>query len=153
MLMSCYISVANGKLEKKIGVLEKEIFTSVENKEITNAENYYIKAKALLKHVIDDSIQNKWKDIEQTVSKSRADHDEMIQNSKNIVEEMQETIKNNEENNELESLIENCNTIIIHTKILKETTLMEKYSQLLEESLEKKAQLHRCLFSPCRMTT
>ncbi|MFX1384296.1 MAG: hypothetical protein ACFFBP_17810 [Promethearchaeota archaeon] len=125
-------------LINEINVLEKKIFTCIEKQDIAEAEKSFKKVKALLEKIIDETIQNKWKDIEQTVMKSRADYDDMIQNSKNTVKQLQEIIKKNEENNELELLIENCQNIITHLKLVKDNALLDQYSQLLEESLEKK---------------
>ena len=87
---------------------------------------------------MDETIQNKWRDIEQIFLKSRADHDELIQNSKNIIQKLQESFIRYEESNQIELLIETCQSIIMHSKIIKSDSLTEKYSRILKESLEKK---------------
>jgi len=123
---------------EEIKILEKNIFSSIEKQEIEEAEKYLENAEKILEKIIEETIKTKWKDIRQTVSKSRADYDDMVLNSKNIVGELHKKIEQYEENDEIDLLIENCQSIIIHYKILKDESSIEKYTDLLENSLKKK---------------
>ena len=126
------------ELIEEIKILENNVFSSIEKQEIEEAENYLENAEKILENIIEETFKNKWKDIRQTVSKLRADYDNMVLNSKNIVEELQKEIEKYKENDEIDLLIENCQSIIIHYKILKDEPLTKKYTKLLENSLGKK---------------
>ncbi len=130
--------IAQDEILGEIEVLEKKILSCIEKQEINEAEEHLHTGKNLLKNVMDETIQNKWRDIEQIFLKSRADHDELIQNSKNIIQKLQESFIRYEESNQIELLIETCQSIIMHSKIIKSDSLTEKYSRILKESLEKK---------------
>ena len=125
-------------LIEEIDALEKKIIINIENQKIEAAEEIFQKAEKLLDHIINEKVRNKWQEIKITVSKSREDYDNMIQNSKDIIAELTKKIETNQENNELELMIENCQSIIMHSKILNDEDLIEKFSYLLDDLIQKR---------------